>query len=747
MTSPSRVYPKKVDVTNCDKEPIHIIGNTQAHGSVIACDHKSFKITRCSENIKDFIGLTPEHVVDKPLSNFLEQDNINKINKLSAGEKIILSNSSLGGKPVLIIAHLSREEFILDIEPFTEDIDPVYFQEQLTMILNELNSSGSIEEMSDRGASLVKALFGYDRVMLYKFDEEWNGEVIAEAREENLESWLGLRYPATDIPKPSRDLFLKQGVRIISDVYHAPAPIYPHFSTLEREPLDLSRSEVRGVSPIHIQYLKNMKVGASLTAAIVLNGELWGLVACHHYSPKFINYHQRQSVKFLTQIFSNKLSLHTTNIYLQKTARSEEIRSKLVSQMASSKDIVSGLEGPGVSFTDILDSTGGALFIEGSLNLNGETPTEEEVLALIEFISDREEHIFHTKNLSEIFPEASNYKNTASGVLAVKLGGHSKDIILWFRKEFAQTVTWGGNPEKKGEVKNGVNYLSPRKSFEKYKTKVSGVSPAWEKYDFQAATALEESIIHAIVRQQKEEISALNKRLTHLNKELETFSYSVSHDLRAPLRGIEGFAGILYDDHLDKLDESGKRMVQTILSSAKEMEQLIEELLELAKLGKSPLTKKEVSIHKLSEAALQIVNPPGKYPDSVVQIVPNIPDAFGDRRLITQLLTNLLDNALKYSAKADNPLVEVGFQEMDGRIVYFVRDNGIGFDPKHRERIFKVFSRLVKEEFPGTGIGLAICKGVVERHDGKIWCESAIGEGSTFYFTLGRGKEEPEYEE
>ena len=217
-----------------------------------------------------------------------------------------------------MLAHLSEDNLILDFEIIGETWDPGHFQQQLTSIINGLDTTESIPTLCDRAASLMKDIFGYDRVMVYRFDEEWNGEVVAEEKEEPLESWLDLHYPASDIPSQSRKLFLKHKVRIISDVNYEPVPIAPEISPLTNKPLDLSRSALRGVSPIHIEYLQNMKVGASLTAAIIVNGNLWGLVACHHYSAKFINYYQRETCKFLTQVFSNNISTIQTGIFNKK---------------------------------------------------------------------------------------------------------------------------------------------------------------------------------------------------------------------------------------------------------------------------------------------------------------------------------------------------------------------------------------------------------------------------------------------
>ncbi|HSP82485.1 MAG TPA: ATP-binding protein, partial [Gillisia sp.] len=612
------------------------------------------------------------------------------------------------------------------------------FQEQLSRILNELNSATTVEEVTSRAAALVKSIFGYDRVMVYQFDDEWNGKVVAEEKEQNMESWLGLHYPATDIPKPSRDLFLKQEIRIISDVGYDPSTIIPQLSPLTQKPLDLSLSELRGVSPIHIQYLKNMKVGASLTAAIVLNGKLWGLLACHHSTSKFVNYYQRQSVKFLTQIYTNTLSVITSRNFIAESEQSRILKEKFFKGLESTPNLTMGLLQVNTPFTSLVSCTGGVLFKDGELYLQGLTPLKEEVLQLIqEFLIKEVKGIFHTGNLEKIYAPAAAYKDKASGILAISLGENGEDLMIWFRRESSKEVNWGGNPKKNAEEKDGIQYLHPRKSFEKWTQRVSGISTPWKEQELNLAASLREGIIHIIVKEQKERIKDLNTVLTQVNEDLNTFGYSVSHDLRAPLRGISGYAKILKENYLDRLDERGRKFLGNIINSAEEMNGLIEDLLSYAKISQVDIYITPVNINLLVQNILDSLNLEEDYSNTKIIVEKDLPDCTGDRRLIFQLFSNLINNALKYSAEKQKPEIHIGFLKENNSVVYFVKDNGIGFDPLLEEKIYKVFSRLVGDEYPGTGVGLATAKKVVEKHKGKIWVKTTPGKGSCFYFTLG----------
>ena len=220
------------------------------------------------------------------------------------------------------------------------------------------------------------------------------------------------------------------------------------------------------------------------------------------------------------------------------------------------------------------------------------------------------------------------------------------------------------------------------------------------------------------------------------NSELQSFSYSVSHDLRAPLRSIDGFSLALLEDYADKLDDSGKDYLQRVRAASQLMGRLIDDLLELSRVGRADMHRKRVDLSELAReiaAALQTAEP-GRHGEFI--IAPGM-SVDGDASLLRAALTNLLGNAWKFTGKRDRPKIEFGARDEDGRRVYFVRDNGVGFDMTYADKLFVPFQRLhAKEEFPGTGIGLATIKRIITRHRGRVWAEGEVGSGATFYFTL-----------
>ena len=735
MSSPSSLYPQKVDLNNCDKEPIHILGKTQSYGVLLAFDVKSLNLVQYSDNLStvfedSFIAdLTSVH-------DLLEADKLQQLTSRLNDNKSTSIEISIGGETYLLIAHTNADVLIFELEPKGDITDPVVYQQQLTDIVTELSAAEDEQDMCDKAAKLIRDFLGYDRVMIYRFDENWNGAVVSEARESSLESWLGLNYPATDIPQQARKLFLKQGVRIIADVDDTSVKIQPPLSPVSDNPLDLSKSELRAVSPIHIEYLQNMKVGATLTAAIVYKDTLWGLVACHHYSPKFINYYKRLSAKFLTQVFATQLGLRTSNTNLQFVNRSNNVRSTLIEQMSKNWNIEEGLTNFDTTLLDLTDAKGAAILLEGNLTVIGITPSENQIFELKNWLieQDIKEEVFYTKSLSQLYSKANDFKDVAAGLMFIPISKGDQNALFWFKPERKETVHWAGNPDKAVLSKTGED-LSPRKSFEKWMQEVDGQSEPWQDYEIAAAKALKQNISEIII-QKYDEVKRLNDKLEKAYKELESFSYSVSHDLRAPLRGIDGFAQIIKEDYYDSLDDFGKEAVQTIISSTGKMNELIDDILAFSGLSQKETSAQEFSVDELIKDVLSFIQVDITYPDAVIKIHDNFPRITGDRGMIFQLFTNLISNALKYSSKKDSPIVEIGYKKEEPT-VFYVKDNGIGFDTMHSERIFGVFNRLESDEnYPGSGIGLAIVKRVVEKHNGAIEVESKPGEGSCFYFKL-----------
>ena len=732
----SSLYPKEVTLTNCDKEPIHILGKLQSCGYLIAADAASQHIKYCSENIHELID-KDKNVLGEKLSAFFDAETLEVCAELEDEEKAIPQKVLFNEKHFLLIAHKHAGNLVLELEPLQTEENPYKHQIYLSTIVSELNAAESEQEMCDLTASLIKEYYDYDRVMVYRFDENWDGIVVSEEKEPDMESWLGLRYPASDIPQQARKLFLKQGVRIIADVKSKPVPIQALSGEEQKNPIDLTHSEYRASSPIHIEYLENMGVSASLTAAIISKGNLWGLIACHHNAPKFISYYKRQSCKYLTQVLSSRIILSSANKALLKVNESAVLRNKLLEKISKDWDVLNGLVHGDYTMLQVTDAQGGAVLLDGQLRTIGQTPDEEEIKKLIKTLSrsDLEDNFYYSNALGKDFKEFEALKAKASGVFCIFLSSARKDALIWFKTEKLETVNWAGNPEKPVILEDDVR-LSPRKSFDKWSVLQDGHSEPWADYEIAAGQALKQDISE-IILEKYEEVKALNRKLQSAYEDLETFSYSVAHDLRAPLRGIDGFAQIIKEDYSDVLDDFGKSSVDTIIESADRMNHLIDDILQFSRVTQATLSRTNFSLKEVTEELVRFLNVSRDFPKTEIKISEALPVVNGDPKMTTQIMQNLLTNALKYSAAAEKPLIEIGVEDIHGKPFYFVKDNGIGFDAeRHRARIFKLFSRLVGKEYPGSGVGLTIVKRIIKKHNGKLKVRSSPGKGSTFLFTL-----------
>jgi len=726
--SSSKRYPKSVDLTNYAKEPIHTISKVQNHGVLLACSVEDKLVKYASDNTALLFDVDASAILNHSIYTVIGEEVIGELFEHLLRRSMAYKEITLNKQSITILAHKSNGCYVLEFEVNTITLNPFTYQMRLAETASEINNMRDVIEKCDCAASLIKKYLGYDRVMVFQFDAEWNRDVIAEEKRDDLESWLGLRFPASIISEQARQLFLKEGIRIVNDVASETVSIIQSEQT-DCTPLDLSRSKLRAMPPARIEYLAGIGVSSALVVAIVHDNILWGLISCFHYTPKYSNFYQRLGSLLLAQILSSSIHLNNIDEVLEELKKNAFIRSNLIDQINLEKDIAKGLSESEYTINDLTDSHGAAIYIDKKITTVGNCPTNSEIVRLIEKIKTlTDTQIYHTHCLVNDFDEANAYKKVASGVLCLFISYNKNDAILWFKPEIVKTVSWAGNPDKVMAPDNKEQ--SPRESFEKWSVQQKNTSQPWEDYEISEGVNLQKSIQDIIIANY-DEVKKLNDQLKMAYEELESFSYSISHDLRAPLRGIDGFAHILKEDYYDNLDGFGKSSVDTIISSITKMNLLIDDILEYSGLGRTNIKFRKFPISDLIQELLPDLRL--IYSNVEVVIEDNLPDMLGDRTIVLLLVKNLLENAMKYSSKVAKPEVTIGCTENN---TFFVKDNGIGFDMKHQNKIFGVFDRLVNDEYPGSGIGLAIAKRVVDKHNGKIWVESQKKLGSTFYFRL-----------
>lgn len=458
----------KVDLTNCDREPIHVLGNVQSFGFLLAAG-MDWIVSRASANSAGFLGT--ETVLGQPLTSLFSEKALhairNRITLLRAQDSVErLFNLALteGGPLFDVAVHFSGGEVVIEAEPAQEE--QMEASAMVRAMLGRLNQTDSMAAFLREGARQVRALTGFDRVMVYRFDDVGAGEVVAESVRPGIDSFLGLHYPASDIPAQARQLYLRNIFRVIADVGATPVPILASPQAQGRA-LDQSLSVLRAVSPIHIEYLKNMGVAASLSISIIVEGRLWGLFACHHYEPRLPGFSYRTAAELFGQIFSLTLESRERRESSDYETRARSIADRLMATVAQDPALLGNPAWIGDMVFDMVPADGVGVSINGAMALAGLTPSQERFGQIIDFLrAEAGSDILATSSIKRLLPEAADEAGRASGLMAVPVSRSPRDYVVLFRAEQLRSVRWAGNPEKPVELGPHGDRLTPRKSFE-----------------------------------------------------------------------------------------------------------------------------------------------------------------------------------------------------------------------------------------------------------------------------------------
>ncbi len=731
------------DLSACDREPIQFCGAIQPHGALLSLDD-TLRIVRASANAFEWLGLTTDpsgapELRDALPPGWAELPGLMRA-WLDGGERVLLSSGpGPGGLRETVLAQRTRDGgALLEFEAGNLDFHAAgRLQSRVQANLEQLGQAVELTTLCALAAAQVRALTGFNRTMIYRFTEAWDGTVVAEDGDGTLPSYLGLRFPASDIPAQARELYRLNRVRIIPDAAYVASPIVAADGAGDAASFDLSASVLRSVSPVHVEYMRNMGTAASMSVSIIVEGRLWGLVSCHHAAPRLVTLQVRNACDFLAQVLALQVSAMERTSEAARRVQLADIQAELLARMARERQFASGLALKPSAWLAVAAAGGAAAVVEGDITTVGLTPERSQIQALTDWLNrSQAQEVFSTSALGDAFPPARAYAEVASGVLAVRTSQLHPSYILWFRPEVVQEVTWGGDPNK--SVAPASGRIEPRKSFAQWKEKVRGRAQPWETAVLETARAFRHAVLNVVLRQ-AEERAELAGELQRSNRELEAFSYSVSHDLRAPFRHIVGYAELLQEREAT-LDETSRRYIVSIRESAISAARLVDDLLQFSKVGRATLSTSRVDMNKLVAEARRSLEPDfeGRQIEWVIQ---PLPAAFGDATMLRQTLVNLISNAAKYTRPRALARISLSAEQGDSETVYTIKDNGVGFDMAYAGKLFGVFQRLHRaEEFEGTGIGLAIAQRAVERHGGRIWADGAVERGATFHFALPKLK-------
>jgi light-regulated signal transduction histidine kinase (bacteriophytochrome) len=715
----------------CAREPIRVPGNIQPHGVLLGLDPADGRVLWASANAGPLLGCPPAQALGHPVADDAPAA---AVLRLDIDEAADTSHEiEAAGKSWCVAVRRGEQAVLVEFEEFEPHAHVESIYAQARRLAESLQASATFEEIGEAATRSVRALTGFDRVLLYRFDDQWNGTVLAEDRNDALPSYSGLRFPASDIPAQARDLYRTNRLRQIPSAHYAPVPVLAAPGV--DGPLDLSAAALRSVSPVHLQYMRNMGTGASMSISIVLAGQLWGLIACHSREPRLTSPAVRGACDFVGQIVAMRLAGQQLYARAADRVSRQAIHARLLTAMAAATNFLDGLTDVGTDLMALTGAAGAAVITDDRCICVGVTPAEPDIRDLAAWLETRgETEVFATHSLPQDYPESERFRDTASGLLAVGMSQIHASYVLWFRPEVIRTVNWGGDP-RKNEPSPETGRINPRVSFETWKETVSLTSEPWSIGEIDAARDLRAALLD-IVLLKAEQLAQLTRELERSNKELEAFSYSVSHDLRAPFRHIVGYAELLRERGSDALDEKSRHYLENIIQSAFSAGRLVDDLLHFSQMGRIALRPTPVSLDRLLDEVLRLAAPDLQGRNIEIRRDP-LPAVDGDPSLLRQVLQNLIDNALKYTRGRDPAVISITTEKRQGEIVVHVTDNGVGFDMAYVGKLFGVFQRLHRmEEFEGTGIGLANVRRIVERHGGSAWAEGTPGAGARFSFSL-----------
>lgn len=735
-----------VDLTNCDREPIHVPGAIQPHGLLLALEEPELVIVQASENAGAQLGFADKPVLGSRLRDVLGEHASNSVAALLTTTRTLdrrphyLSPFRISGSDAWSAAIHRRDGLLLiELEPNPDGTGTSSeSQDVVRKAVGDLDTCESLASFCQAAADHFRLLTQCDRVMIYRFLEDDTGVVIAETLKPDLEPYLGLHYPASDIPAQARELYRLNPFRATADVHAAPVRLQPALNPKTNRPLDLSLCALRATSPIHLEYLRNMGVRASLSFSILDQGRLWGLVACHHGTPKVLTNQVRIAGEILVRFLGLQVGIKVEAETKQYAETLANVRSELRSRLSQSDDYSTALMTGEPNLLSGIEADGVALCTVSTIELRGRTPSYEQVGELCRWIGDQPwRPVWSTHSLSLEYPGAAAIVDRAAGIFALRVAQSSPEMVVWFRPEVRQTVNWAGNPTKAAEISSetGRVVLHPRRSFALWQEQVVGQSVRWKPVEFDHVLALREEMSQSLLKHRASEVSRLNAALMRSNEELEHFAAMAGHDLQEPLRTITVYTELVFRQKQAELDPDSAEMVQYIISATKRMDALIRSLLDFARTGRREKPAEAVAMSEALNVALSSVRSTAVERNADIRWG-TLPEVRGHLDQLARVFQNLISNALKYCPEDRTPVVEIAAEKRDREWVISVRDNGAGFEASQREAIFESFYRLHANSDSGTGLGLAICRKIVGSLGGRIWAESEPGQGAVFRWTM-----------
>jgi light-regulated signal transduction histidine kinase (bacteriophytochrome)/CheY-like chemotaxis protein len=511
------------DLSNCDREPIHIPGSIQPHGAMLVYDASTQIVTHASVNAVAMLGIQSDAIVGQALHDVLGADATHAVYNTVAKSVAPAVPGLLFGHKVAgsdkrfdMAAHTYLGRTFLEFQEAAEDADAYGPLELTRALVRRLADEKSVPRLAVQAARMVQLMIGYDRVMIYKLLHNGAGRVIAEHKRADLGSFLNQHFPASDIPVQARELYKRNWIRMISDVRFTPQQVLPAIPK-NQPPLDMSYAQLRAVSPVHCEYLQNMGVHASMSISIMVEGELWGLIACHHYSPKTVSLPQRVGAELFGQYFSLQVETLERREGFEVANKARARLDRIVAELPPEEELHESLSSRIKDIAQLVPCNGAALWINRAWTATGAVPHETMIKPMAELL-DREVQgeVWSTNQIAKFIPEAAEHIENVAGLLAVPISHSPRDYLLFFRSEESRFIDWGGEPVK--QVGPLGDRLTPRKSFDLWREEVRGQSTPWTDADLAIADAVQNYLRDVVLRHT--EATAEEKKRTEVRRKL-----------------------------------------------------------------------------------------------------------------------------------------------------------------------------------------------------------------------------------
>ncbi|GLH21097.1 histidine kinase [Pseudomonas fluorescens] len=731
-------------LANCADEPIRFPGAIQPHGLLLTLTEPALQIIQVSANVETLLARAPESLIGQPLHSLIGAEHTAQV--LQALQQATFSEAAplrfeLNGTEFEGLLHRHQGVLILELEIHVKNFQPrnvAGVNTHLGRMLQRLQAATTLQALYDISVKEIQAMTGYDRVLIYRFEEEGHGQVIAEASDPSMEVFNGLFFPASDIPEQARELYRTNWLRIIPNADYQPVPLVPKLRPDTQTPLDLSFATLRSVSPIHCQYMKNMGVLSSMSISLLKGDKLWGLISCGNRQPLHVPHELRMACQTIGQVLSLQISaMETLELTRQREEKVEALARLNQAMVDSPQNVFDGLAQQPATLMALVNAGGIAIIEDKQLHRYGNCPEPEEIRALHKWLQARGEPVFASHHLSSVYPPAAQYQSVASGVLAMSLPKPVDNGVLWFRPEVKENINWSGDPRKPLDLENsdaGMR-LRPRTSFEIWKVEMAGISTKWSHGDRFAANDLRRSALeNDLARQVRREQAAVQAR--------DDLVAVVSHDLRNPMTVISMLCGMMQKAFSSEGAHTSRRIstaIDTMQQATARMNTLLEDLLDTSKIdaGRYSITPQALEVGHIFEEAQALLSPLAHDKDISISFQAD-PDLriHADPERLFQVLSNLVGNAIKFTPRMGT--VGVHAKSVGDEIVFIVRDSGEGIPKEHLPHVFDRYWTIKEGNPTGTGLGLYITQGIVEAHGGQIVAESEPGQGSEFRFTVPR---------